>query len=45
MLIKEHREKTLGRRRLVLDRRLLRHPGQDLKEFVGATRLTILRAG
>jgi mono/diheme cytochrome c family protein len=45
VLIKEHCEKTTGGRRLVLDQRLLRHPGQDLKDFVGATRLTILHAG
>ena len=44
VFVKEHCEKTAGQRRLVLDRRLLRPHGRDLKDFVGATRLTILRA-
>ena len=45
MFIKEHCEKTAGGRRLILDRTLFRHTGQDLKNFVGTTRLTILRVG
>lgn len=45
VFVKERCEKTAGERRLILDRRLFRRPGQELKDFVGATRLTILRAG
>jgi len=45
LLIKEHCEKTGDGRRLVLDRELLRHSGQELKDFVGMTRLEILKAG
>ena len=45
VFVKEHCEKTTGQRRLILDRQLLRHAGQDLKDFVGTTRLTILRVG
>ena len=35
----------MGRRHLILDRQLLRRSDQELKDFVGATRLTILRVG
>jgi hypothetical protein len=45
MFIKEHCEKTTATRRYVLDRELFRHPGESLRDFVGGTQLTILRAG
>lgn len=45
VFVKEHCEKTVGRRHLILDRQLLRRSDQELKDFVGATRLTILRVG
>jgi hypothetical protein len=45
VFIKEHCEKTTAGRQLVLERELLQHAGQDLRKFVGATRLTILRVG
>lgn len=43
--IKERCEKTSGERRLILERALFRHSGQELKNFVGKTKLTILHAG
>lgn len=44
VLIKEHCEKEADGRRLVLDRRLLRPAGEELKAFVGSTRLVVLLA-
>ncbi|MEK0085822.1 hypothetical protein [Benzoatithermus flavus] len=43
--IKEHCEKRADGRRLVLERELLRHSGEELRQFVGETRFTILREG
>lgn len=45
MFIKEHCEKTTATRRYLLDRELYRHEGEPLRDFVGGTQLTILRAG
>lgn len=45
VFIRQHCEKTTATRRYVLDRELFRREGEALKDFVGGTRLTILRAG
>lgn len=45
MFIKEHCEKTTPTRRFLLDRELYRREGEALRDFVGGTQLTILRAG
>jgi hypothetical protein len=45
MFIKEHCEKTTATRHYVLDRELFRRSGAALRDFVGGTQLTILRAG
>jgi hypothetical protein len=45
VFVKERCEKTAGGRRLILDRQLFRRAGQELRDFVGSTRLTILRVG
>jgi hypothetical protein len=45
VFIKRHCEKTAVGRRLVLDQELYRRPDQNLRDFVGGTQLTILRAG
>jgi len=42
VFVKEHCEKTTATRRLVLDRQLFRHAGEDLKKFTDGTQLTIL---
>jgi hypothetical protein len=44
IFVKEHCEKTVDARHLILDRELFRHSGQPLKDFVGGTQLTILRS-
>ena len=41
-LVKEHCEKATENRRYLLDRQLFRRAGEPLKDFVGATQLTIL---
>ena len=45
VFVKEHCEKTVAGRHLVLDRELYRDPGQDLDRFTGGTQLLIERAG
>ncbi len=42
VFFKEHCEKAIAAKRLVLDRALFRRAGQELKEFVSRTRLEIL---
>lgn len=44
VFIREHCEKTVDGRRLVIDRELMRRKGEELRNFVGGTRLSILRA-
>jgi hypothetical protein len=45
VFVKRHCEKTADGRHLVLDQELYRHQDQKLRDFVGGTQLTILRAG
>jgi hypothetical protein len=45
VFIKEHCEKRTPTRHFIVDRALFRHPGQELRDFVGTTRITILGAG
>ncbi|MBV8399008.1 MAG: hypothetical protein JOZ17_09745 [Acetobacteraceae bacterium] len=42
VFIKEHCEKTTPTRRILVERDLFRHPGQELKDFVGDSKVTIL---
>jgi hypothetical protein len=44
VFIKEHCEKRTPKRHFIIDRALFRHPGQELRDFVGMTRITILGA-
>jgi hypothetical protein len=44
VFVKEHCEKTTPTRHVIVERDLYRHPGQDLKEFVNDTKVTILPA-
>ena len=45
LFIKKHCEKIAGHRRLLLDQRLYRRPGQSMNEFVNETHVEIRRAG
>jgi hypothetical protein len=45
VFVKEHCEKTTPTRHLVVERSLFRRPGQDPKEFVNDTKITILPPG
>lgn len=45
VFVNERSEKVADGRRLIVERRLLRHAGQPIKDFVGDSRLTILRVG
>ncbi len=45
MFIKQHCEKTLPGRHLILDERLYRDPNKSLKDFTGGTQLLIERTG
>lgn len=45
MFVKEHCEKATATRRFLLDRQLYRRAGEELRDFVGGTQLTILRNG
>jgi len=42
VFIKEHCEKVTPTRRVTVERDLFRHGGQDVKDFVGDTKITIL---
>ena len=44
LFIKEHCEKIAGQRRLLLDRRLYRRPGQSMSDFVNETHVEIRRS-
>ena len=44
VFLKERCEKTTPTRHIVVERDLFRHPGEDLKEFVNDTKVTILPA-
>jgi hypothetical protein len=44
VFIKEHCEKRTPTRHFIIDRALFRHPGQELQDFVGTTRITVLGA-
>jgi hypothetical protein len=44
LFTKEHCEKIAGHRRLLLDRRLYRRPGQSMNDFVNETHVEIRRA-
>jgi hypothetical protein len=45
VFVKEHCEKTTSSRHFILDRQLFRDPAKDLRDFIDATQLAILRAG
>ena len=45
LFFKKHCEKIAGHRRLLLDQRLYRRPGQSMNEFVNETHVEIRRAG
>lgn len=45
LFIKKHCEKIAGHRRLLLDQRLYRRPGQSMNDFVNETHVEIRRAG
>jgi hypothetical protein len=45
LVINDHCEKVAGNRRLLLDRRLYRRPGQSMNDFVNETHVEIRRAG
>jgi len=45
LFIKKHCEKIAGHRRLLLDQRLYRRPGQSMNEFVNETHVEIRGAG
>jgi hypothetical protein len=42
VFVKEHCEKVTPTRRITVERDLFRHPGQELKDFVGDSKITIL---
>jgi hypothetical protein len=42
VFIKEHCEKATPTRRIMVERDLFRHPGQELKDFVGDSKITIV---
>jgi hypothetical protein len=44
VFFKEHCEKATPTRHIIVERDLFRHPGQELKDFVGDTKVTILPA-
>jgi hypothetical protein len=45
VFVHEHCEKVTESRRFLLDRQLFRDPSKDLRAFIDASQLTILRAG
>jgi hypothetical protein len=44
VFFKEHCEKTTPTRHIIVERDLFRHPNQDLKDFIGDSKVTILPA-
>ncbi|MBV8592194.1 MAG: hypothetical protein JO212_19425 [Acetobacteraceae bacterium] len=45
VFVKEHCEKITPTRHIIVERDLFRHPGEDLKQFVDDSKITILPGG